>query len=66
VARRLVEREKLNVVALDTLAEIVSTGGECDDRVAEAVCRHPVDEIDHAVLQPAHVEAEEQVHDQGA
>ena len=53
--RRLVQREALDVVALQALAEIGDLG-QRDDRVPVVLRRHVVDQVHHAVLETAGVE----------
>jgi hypothetical protein len=65
MAGRFVERDELNVIALDALAEI-SHFGKCDDGMTIMLSRHVIDQVDDAIFQSAGIEAIHDVGDKGA
>ena len=65
VAGCFVERDELNVVALDALAE-VSDFGEGNDGMAIAIGRHVIDQVDDAIFQSACIETIHDMGDKGA
>jgi len=62
--RWLVQAEKSHTLSLDALAETRVALCERHDGMPKLLRRHAIDEIDHAVLEPAHGEAEHDMHNQ--
>ena len=56
LARRLVQRVNLHVIALHAPEKIAVNLGQRDHRMAEPISRQAVDQVDDTVLQPADVE----------
>ena len=66
MAGRLVQRDEADVLAPDAAAEGLGAVGERHHGVAEALGRQMVDQVAHAVLQAADIEAVHDVHHQRA
>ena len=64
MARSFAESDEERVSPLNTRLEPVGDRGECHHPVTPAARRHPVDEVDDAVLEPSHREAVHDVQDE--